>query len=545
MGRRSVPSSRVPAHDAASPYYSLPAWALLVSIVILVVVRIRLAPAPIERDEGEYAYSGQLILQGIAPFVATYNMKMPGIYAMYAAILAVFGESPTGIHLGLLCANGACMVLLFLLTRTWFSNSTACLAAATYGWLSIGSALWGVYAHATHFVVLFALGAYFVLLRPAFHVGWIESLVGGLLLGCAFMMKQHAAPFIVVAAAYIVVAAKRRKIAFAHWAGSMALFSVGVALPFAVTCAVLWRAGAFETFWFWTADYARVYVGRFGVWDLLPHLWAALRLIVPPAVLMWVLSVAGLLSIRRNDRRGLFLIACCAASAIAVSPGFLFRGHYFVLAMPVLAVLAVMGADQLGGLLAPRVSQRLGGALPVLIIAASWGQYMLADWRYLFIHTPEEVTQKLYVWNPFVESPEIGAYLKEHTKPDQKIAVIGSEPQIYFYAQRRAATGFLYVYPLVEPQPFAARMQAQMRREIETEKPAYIVYAFVRLSWLLSYESDATIMAWADQYLSDHYERVGLVEMTPVGSQIEWDDHQRGRRPRTQDWVGIYRRKGI
>ena len=45
------------------------AW-ILVGLTVLFVlgVRVRLREMPLERDEGEYAYSGQLILQGIPPY---------------------------------------------------------------------------------------------------------------------------------------------------------------------------------------------------------------------------------------------------------------------------------------------------------------------------------------------------------------------------------------------------------------------------------------------------------------------------------------------
>jgi hypothetical protein len=39
----------------------------------------------LERDEGEYAYAGQLMLQGIPPYQLAYTMKLPGPFAAYAA----------------------------------------------------------------------------------------------------------------------------------------------------------------------------------------------------------------------------------------------------------------------------------------------------------------------------------------------------------------------------------------------------------------------------------------------------------------------------
>src|SRR5438046_6526839 len=51
-------------------------WVLAVAVFSLTTaVRIRLLGIPLERDEGEYAYAGQLLLQGIPPYKLAYSMK--------------------------------------------------------------------------------------------------------------------------------------------------------------------------------------------------------------------------------------------------------------------------------------------------------------------------------------------------------------------------------------------------------------------------------------------------------------------------------------
>src|SRR5262244_1838921 len=87
--------------------FSLRREYVAIGLVILLIsgIRFRLRDFPLERDEGEYAYAGQLILQGIPPYQLAYNMKLPGTYAAYAAIMAVFGETPRGIRIGLLLVN--------------------------------------------------------------------------------------------------------------------------------------------------------------------------------------------------------------------------------------------------------------------------------------------------------------------------------------------------------------------------------------------------------------------------------------------------------
>ncbi|HEY6071105.1 MAG TPA: hypothetical protein VIU85_07010, partial [Chthoniobacterales bacterium] len=72
----------------------LAAWVTLGTAFTAVVwARIRLAGLPLERDEGEYAYAGQLILQSIAPYKLAYTMKFPGTAAAYAVLMSIFGQS--------------------------------------------------------------------------------------------------------------------------------------------------------------------------------------------------------------------------------------------------------------------------------------------------------------------------------------------------------------------------------------------------------------------------------------------------------------------
>src|SRR5437879_13056370 len=132
-------------------------WIFLLLVILFVtIIRIRLREMPLERDEGEYAYSGQLLLQEIPPYKLAYNMKLPGIYAAYAAILAVFGETPDGIHVGLILVNAVTTLLLCLLTARLFGRLAGVVAASSYELLSTSSSVMGFVAYAPHYVILHA-----------------------------------------------------------------------------------------------------------------------------------------------------------------------------------------------------------------------------------------------------------------------------------------------------------------------------------------------------------------------------------------------------
>src|SRR5205814_8051173 len=142
-------------------------WCLLAVIVfgLVLVIRIRLLEIPLERDEGEYAYAGQLMLEGIPPYKLAYNMKLPGTYAAYAVIMAIFGQTPSGIHVGLALVNIASIILMYFVGRKLLDETTGIVAAVTFGLLSLSPSVLGLAGHATHFVVLPAVAATLLLLK--------------------------------------------------------------------------------------------------------------------------------------------------------------------------------------------------------------------------------------------------------------------------------------------------------------------------------------------------------------------------------------------
>lgn len=148
--------------SCSSPYW---VWGVLLAVVLLTAaIRIRLLQVPLERDEGEYAYGGQLILQGLPSDAPLYNIK-PAIYIAYALIQAVFGQTHSGIHIGLLVINAATVFLLFFLAKRLFDPLTAVAAAAAFAILSIGQQVLGFSANREHFVILPALGGILLVLR--------------------------------------------------------------------------------------------------------------------------------------------------------------------------------------------------------------------------------------------------------------------------------------------------------------------------------------------------------------------------------------------
>ena len=233
---------------------------MILLVLLAVGVRLRLLAMPLERDEGEFAYMGQLMLQGIPPYQLAFNIKMPGIYAAYALIMALFGQDAAGIHLGFLFVNLGNLVLVYFLARRWLDEAGVLVCCAAYILLSLSSAVFGLEAHATHLVILFALGGLLLLSRAREKKRRGAFYLSGMLFCLSFLCKQPGLFFAFFA--YALLLADGWRAGLAQWRlflRNLILFSAGLITPLAATCLLLWRAGTFARFWFWTVTYARVH----------------------------------------------------------------------------------------------------------------------------------------------------------------------------------------------------------------------------------------------------------------------------------------------
>jgi hypothetical protein len=509
---------------------ALPWIAVLLVILATALLRIHLMNAPLERDEGEYAYAGQLMLQGIPPYKLACNMKLPGTYAAYSLVMALFGQTTAGIHLGLMVVNAGAILLLYLLGSRLFGPGSGLAAALSYALMSVGSGVMGTQAHATHFVVLPAIAGTLLLLRANESRRLSTIWWAGLCFGLAFLAKQHGIFFAIFGGLWIVFAGRR------NWRALPArllAYGAGVAVPFLITCLLLWRAGVFDRFWFWTVTYASKYTQETSVSDGLASFRETFVPILQQNAGLWFLAFAGLVTIwwRKQDRTSaVFATGLLLLSFLAMCPGLYFREHYFVLVLPAVALLT--GAS---------VRDRL--VFGLFAVAFCFALFQQRD--FLFRMTPVDICHELYGESPFPEAIRVADYIRANSTPQDLVAVVGSEPEIYFYANRHSATSYIYTYALMEPQPYALQMQNDMIREIETARPEYVVHEVADDLWMRGPDSPTRIFDWWAAYRAQHYELVGVAETISINrSEYRWGAAAaQDYKPQSDWYLAVYRRK--
>jgi len=183
------------------------------------------------------------------------------------------------------------------------------------------------------------------------------------------------------------------------------------------------------------------------------------------------------------------------------------------------------------------------GVLPLWVVVGALGYSIGKQGAYLFQMTPLEICATVYGRNPFPEAIQVADYIRAHTTTDDRIVVLGSEPEIYFYSERRAVTPYVYMYPLVEAQPLAALMQADFMHDVETGKPKFLVAVNVSASWLIQTNAPIGLFRWAEPYYQRRYELVGVVDISRQGTVYRWDAAAATYRPKSSNYLLILRRR--
>jgi len=519
---------------------------LLIIIITVAVIRWHMLEIPLERDEGEYAYAAQLILQGLPPYEHLYSMKLPGVYAAYACIVAIFGQTHVGIHLGLLLVNVITIVLVFFVARRVADHMAGLTAAACFALLSLGQSVQGVWTHAENFVVLLTMGGVLLLLKGTEKDRSCLLFFSGLLMGTAFLMKQHGVAFIAFGGTFILADTPRcHPVNVRRMIMQCAVYFMGAVIPYGLTCLILALAGVFDKFWFWTVEYAMIYTSQVDLGKAWVNFTRSVMPVFDDASLIWMLAGFGLIALvydKKLKEKSLFFFMFTAFSFIAICPGFYFRPHYFVMVLPAAALLSGAGISSVAHILGKTRMRNARYHLPVLLLVVCLSVSLFQQRAFLFKMTAAQACRAIYGYNPFAESLEISKTIRVLTKKEDRIAVIGSEPQIYFYTNRRSATGYIYMYEMMKSHDFAVQMQNEMIQEVESARPEVLVVVNVGKSWMMRPDSHELLSFWLRKYMMKHYSLCGLAEISEKETRYKWIPNVTWP-PKNPRWVAVLKRK--
>jgi len=456
---------------------------ILIGILALsLLLRLRFVSVPLERDEGEYAYIAWLMQEGGIPYKDAFNQKPPGIFFIYFLVMKLFGFTIEGIHLGMYLWSLGTITFIYLTGSRLFSRRVGLLAAGIFSVASISPAFLGTAANTEIFMAFpLAAAAYFA---SGFAAGRGASnlayLFCGLMVGLATSFKQVAATDGAFFALVMVLMTLFEGNGGKNLGVRGAAYALGIVMPWIPILAYFASRGAIREFWqdalVFNLSYSSIvplanYPGNFFRTlrrSLIPYLW--------PYLVMALLGLWAALTWRERERSTwLFLPGWLLFSLLGTCVGGIFRQHYFIQAMVPLSLLA--------GLFLAAATQKIA-SVPLRLGACTAGVVLplLLGFRPFFTYSPDEVSRVIYTGNPFVESKAVAEFVRGNTAEMDRVLILGSEPQILFYARRRSASRYILTYPLMMAVAGAAERQVEMFQEASINKPPLIVVVNVRMS---------------------------------------------------------------
>jgi 4-amino-4-deoxy-L-arabinose transferase-like glycosyltransferase len=334
----------------------------------------------------------------------------------------------------LLCAACAFATALVCrqIARRVADEAAGWWAAVLYAVFSVGFYSKMQAANTEMFAVLPTALAVLVYLKARGTWRRLYFVASGVLAGIAILFKQPAVLVPVALAAGGLVQAWRRGQRLVPEVVAGAALAAGSLATLALAGLYLFARGILDdaVFWTWT------YIWRYyfpAVQDSL-----VIRLLSNVVPLVLSMTPAVLLAALARGREPWPIRWWLAGMIVAGFVGGRMYGHYFLLAVPPLCVLAGVGATRLWSAAAPARRWLKRGVVVVTALLAA-GQLVGAT---LY----EGATDSF--WSPRPDYARAAAYLRTVTRPDERVFVWGWFPALYVAGQRCPSTRFVYAHHL-------------------------------------------------------------------------------------------------
>ena len=497
---------------------------LVAAAALLVALRLHAFALPLENDECNYVYVAGRLLAGDQLYVDVWDHQPPGIFALFAAARAVFGDGQAAFRWLATAACLASMVLLFAIARRAAGTYAGYLAAGLYALCSADPGTAGEGCNREVFMNPLALAAVWLLLRmetPRLRT----VLAAGLFIGLGSTIKTVMAAQWVLLAAWLGLRAwkyRRPRRPLGNLVAHVAALGAGPAVVWAVTFGYFVATGRLADFWeaafAFNLGYSDVSAGY---WQRFADFFGAPihQHVFEGTAALWIaagLAALALLIVRRGQTfaRQSALLCYLVGSYWAVClPGQIWPHYYYLMVPPLIVVLATAW----GHLAFPPAESNAAkpvrtvafATIGVVTAALIWAQTT----KYLLVPTLQLTDRRYGARDLWAQAQ--AANVARVTDPDDTVLVFGHDVGVYYYSGRRCASRYTMVRALSEQYPGFAGRRAILLEEVRARRPRVVLLvespfpaldAFLRANYRLvgidfhdQRRSEPILEAWMDQ----------------------------------------------
>jgi 4-amino-4-deoxy-L-arabinose transferase-like glycosyltransferase len=423
-------------------------WINVIIIALVVILRLpTLLPSLYNSDEGYYGIIANDTLDGGTFYRTAVDTKPPGIYYIYVAVFKVAGRNNLlAVHvLAILVVAATALVVRQIGTRVGDDWAGA--------WSGIGYA---VFVHAYRpgdtlpanteiFASLFLALSVLAFFRGERKASWGWMFLSGALVGVATLIRQPSAVTLGAMLAYLVylwLVPRCESFGRVMAAGSSAVTGF-VAVIAGLACYYQWQGNLYDAY-LWTWAFAVRYVEAETTFLFVLKRLVDVHLVVMLAWgLLWYFGIWQVIETLRSFRRktplptqDILLIFWLVLSYLAIFIGWRFPGHYH---LPVLLPLSILAGQAFSRFVAERrrsprphwrwIRAGIIGAAALPAIGFFFAAFVVRKQTLNFLPVVQQIVKE--------------------TRPNDRIFVWGSSPQLYSFSDRRMATRFVSCSHLV------------------------------------------------------------------------------------------------
>jgi len=299
----------------------------------------------------------------------------------------------------------------------------------------------------------------------------------------------------------------------------------------------------FGEFFYWSWTHGFLYSKNYSMFSNFPRIYHVIIEIVKANLpLILIIIVGNLIAVYRNNCKSYFALFFLFFALLSTIPGAGYP-HYFAQIAPAVAIAGGFGISYLAKLIKKK---ELRAAVSVFIALTVIGTPVAVSSGYYITKSPDQISRDIFGYNPFPESNDIAEFLAQRTSKAETVFIFGSEAQIFVLSQRKSATSFALIYPMMSSYPRYMEFQNKAWQEVMTSKPKYIITIPLPTSLLYDGKADLWIMRQTRQLLKDNYYlEAAVAPANPKGRLMFFKEIDTVPKDQQNFLAYIYKRKEI
>jgi hypothetical protein len=429
----------------------------------LFIFRFNTITSPFESDEGEYAYSAQLLHDGGTPYKEAFMQKPPMI--IYTYYFSQFISDDT--YMPRLFA----FIFLVLTILT-----IADLLQKEYGWRSsvifliifpplVSLPLFsGLDAQPEVFLLLplaTSVWCYFKWIQTK-NLWWLAAVGGFSAIACFFK------PIIIPAVFFVMVWAlftkkNKQNILSQTVKRFISMFFGFLVLTTMIVFPIAMRGGLS---FMWNSVFTYNYYYSFVMGLQFSRFYLVLST-------LWPIILTAVWFTYRKIKNWVFWLGFFITSLVGTFSSYLL--HYYIIVLPAISIIFAIAIDDLFNYTELqnsniRKNNYFAFGFSLLVVIFLWFPYINR-----FSMNSEETVFDQFGFLPFRESHMMAEKLQEITSPNDKVFIYGNEPQILYYAHRKNIDRFVITYPFFLNNPYKNKYIHEMEADLQNTSPKVII----------------------------------------------------------------------